>query len=73
MASEDRIEHMVYRALSAMDDVEDSTAPEVLSAAYTIALRSTTALLTKYPQLREQARQAATILLMECAIGSQAN
>ena len=71
--SADRVERMVYVALDAMERVEDSTAVEVLSAAFTITLRTLGVLMPKYPALREQAAQAAKILLMECAAGSQPN
>ena len=71
--SADRVERMVYVALDAMEGVEDSTAVEVLSAAFTITLRTLGVLMPKYPALREQATQAAKILLMECAAGSRPN
>ena len=73
MHTDDRVGRMVYLGLSAMEGVEDSTAVEVLSAAYTLALQATTAILTKNPALRDQARQAAEILLMECSVGSRPN
>ena len=70
---DDKIERMVYAALTSMEAVEDSSAAEVLSAAYTVALRCTGAILIKHPALRNQARQAAEVLLMECAVGDRQN
>ncbi len=57
---------LVDAALLGMEEVADSTADEVLSAALTLGLRTVQVVLTLHPDRRESIREAVSVLLMAC-------
>lgn len=62
------IETLVHAAVDAMErEGEEASPAEILSAAFTVAMRTSQVILSVHPEHRQTVLQAAQILLLQCA------
>lgn len=71
-SNEDKINQLVDAALASMEHI-DSTSSELLSAVFTLTLRTVQAVLAVAPQNRSTVQQAIHVLLLECADRARPN